>query len=261
MRTRWDLGGEDNVLFWDAAQQWSWDADGEGQIRKQENASISLLLFLIPIGHHAVSFFKFQNESILPKIFFVKLWCNVLPPNCQPLPIRSWTSFPSPAGLKWHQTPEHRCNADTKGGPWVEMLPDTSARLFLLPPQDMGMLGKGGRSRIPAVNFPFSTIPGNSLQYCIVRNLNEVGYWRGWQSGGLGYFSLWCHTVTLVTALLKYSEYFEVDVAEHSTRACIDTRMGQNPLNGPKFQGCWPSFSSLPASPTLPVLFIYNMGS
>ena len=144
--------------------------------------------------------------------------------------------------LKWHQTPEHRCNADTKGGPWVEMLPDTSARLFLLPPQDMGMLGKGGRSRIPAVNFPFSTIPGNSLQYCIVRNLNEVGYWRGWQSGGLGYFSLWCHTVTLVTALLKYSEYFEVDVAEHSTRACIDTRMGQNPLNGPKFQGCWPSF-------------------
>ena len=45
-------------------------------------------------------------------------------------------------------------------------------------------------------------------------------------------------TVTLVTALLKYSEYFEVDVAEHSTRACIDTRMGQNPLNGPKFQGC-----------------------
>ena len=97
---RWG-GGEDNVLFWDAAQQWSWDADGEGQIRKQENASISLLLFLIPIGHHAVSFFKFQNESILPKIFFVKLWCNVLPPNCQPLPIRSWTSFPEMTSNTW----------------------------------------------------------------------------------------------------------------------------------------------------------------
>ena len=137
------------------------------------------------------------------------------------------------------------------------MLPDTSARLFLLPPQDMGMLGKGGRSRIPAVNFPFSTIPGNSLQYCIVRNLNEVGYWRGWQSGGLGYFSLWCRTVTLVTALLKYSEYFEVDVAEHSTRACIDTRMGQNPLNGPKFQGCWPSYLLLPACFPYPPCTVY----
>ena len=119
--------------------------------------------------------FWFQNESILPNIFFViflKFWCNVLPPNCQPLPIRSWTSFPSPAGLKWHQTPEHRCNADTKGGPWVEMLPDTSARLFLLPPQDMGMLGgREERSRISAVNIAFLTIPGNSLQYCVGRLL------------------------------------------------------------------------------------------
>ena len=162
-----------------ASAQHCWAADREGQIRKQENASsiwatlsFSSIWTTLSFGRKCVGSFNcslFYNTSKAEqqKLF----WIDTFKRGHGPWMERTLLSKFC-LELKWQQTPEFMCNEHTLGSPWTEMLPDTSARLFLLPPQDMGMLGgREERSRISAVNIAFLTIPGNSLQYCVGRLL------------------------------------------------------------------------------------------